>query len=128
MVLIDSSVWVSFLQSGGERQLVQLLGLNEVLMHDMVQGDIALGSREQRKKALALLQLLPLLPTLTVASHSEVMRLVDKHMLYGQGVGYVDAHLLTAAVLRPGTLFWTNDKRLRSAATLLGISFESLAH
>ena len=125
MVLIDSSVWVSFLQSGGELQLVQLLGLNEVLMHDMVQGEVAMGSKEQRKNALALL---PLLPTLMVADHLEVMRLVDKHMLYGQGVGYVDAHLLTAAVLRPGTLFWTRDKRLGKAATLLGISFESLAH
>ena len=49
MVLIDSSVWVSFLQSGGELQLVQLLGLNEVLMHDMVQAEIAMGSTEQPK-------------------------------------------------------------------------------
>ena len=50
MVLIDSSVWVSFLQSGGDLQLVQLLGLNEVLMHDMVQAEIAMGSTEQQKK------------------------------------------------------------------------------
>ena len=50
MVLIDSSVWVSFLQSEGELQLVQLLGLNEVLMHDMVQAEIAIGSTEQQKK------------------------------------------------------------------------------
>ena len=50
MVLIDLSVWVSFLQSGGELQLVQLLGLNEVLMHDMVQAEIAMGSTEQQQK------------------------------------------------------------------------------
>ena len=50
MVLIDSSVWVSFLQSEGELQLVQLLGLYEVLMHDMVQAEIAIGSTEQQKK------------------------------------------------------------------------------
>ena len=125
MVLIDSSVWVSFLQSGGEPQLVQLLGFNEVCMHDMVQGEVALGSKEQRGKVLALL---PLLPTLLVADHSEVMRLVDKHALYGRGVGYVDAHLLTAAVLRPGTLLWTRDKRLSMAAALLGIAFEMPAH
>ena len=49
MVLIDLSVSVSFLQSGGELQLVQLLGLNEVLMHDMVQAEIAMGSTEQKK-------------------------------------------------------------------------------
>lgn len=125
MILIDSSVWVSFLQSGGEPQLVQLLGLNEVLMHNMVLGEVAMGSKEQRKKAL---DLLPLLPAIQVAEHAEVMRLVDKHQLCGRGVGYVDVHLLAAAVLQPGTLLWTHDKRLRSAATLLGIAFESLAH
>lgn len=36
MVLVDSSVWVSFLQPGGEPKLAQLLDLNEVGMHDMV--------------------------------------------------------------------------------------------
>ena len=39
VVLVDSSVWVSFLQSGGEASLVKLLDLNEVLVHDMVLGD-----------------------------------------------------------------------------------------
>ena len=125
MVLIDSSVWVSFLQSGGEPQLVQLLGLNEVLMHDMVLGEVAMGCKEQRNKAL---NLLLLLPAMQVAEHAEVLSLVDKHQLYRRGVGYVDVHLLTAAVLKPGTLLWTRDKRLFAAAQRLGIAFESLAH
>ena len=125
MVLIDSSVWVSFLQSGGEPQLVQMLGLNEVLMHDMVLGEVAMGSKEQRNKAL---NLLLLLPAMQVAEHAEVLSLVDKHQLNRRGVGYVDLHLLTAAVLKPGTLLWTRDKRLIAAAQRLGIAFESLAH
>ncbi len=125
MVLVDSSVWVSFLQSGGEPKLVQLLDLNEVRMHDMVFGEVAMGSVEQRKNALLLL---PLLPLMEVASHSEVMKLVDQHQLYGRGVGYVDVHLLTSVVLLPGTLIWTHDKRLLAAAKQLGVAFESLAH
>lgn len=125
MVLIDSSVWVSFLQSGGEAQLAQLLALNEVLIHNMVLGEVAMGSKEQRQKALLLM---PLLPSLHVADHLDVMRLVDKHQLYARGIGYVDAHLLTAAVLQPGTLLWTRDKRLANAAGQLGLAFESLAH
>ena len=125
MVLVDSSVWVSFLQSGGEPKLVQLLDLNEVRMHDMVFGEVAMGSIEQRKNALVLL---PLLPLMVVASHSEVMKLVDQHQLYGRGVGYVDVHLLTSVVLLPGTLIWTRDKRLLAAAKQLGVAFESLAH
>ena len=125
MVLVDSSVWVSFLQSGGEPKLVQLLDLNEVRMHDMVFGEVAMGNIEQRKNALVLL---PLLPLMAVASHSEVMKLVDQHQLYGRGVGYVDVHLLTSVVLLPGTLIWTRDKRLLAAAKQLGVAFESLAH
>ena len=125
MVLVDSSVWVSFLQSGGEEKLIQLLDLNEVRMHEMVFGEVAMGSIEQRKNALVLL---PLLPLMAVASHSEVMKLVDQHQLYGRGVGYVDVHLLTSVVLLPGTLILTRDKRLLAVAKQLGVAFESLAH
>ena len=117
MVLVDSSVWVSFLQSGGEEKLVQLLDLNEVRMHEMVFGEVAMGSIEQRKNALVLL---PLLPLMAVASHSEVMKLVDQHQLYGRGVSYVDVHLLTSVVLLPGTLIWTRDKPLLGRGQAVG--------
>ena len=125
MVLIDSSVWVDFLKSGGQPQLVQLLALQQVLMHEMVLGEIALGSQQQRENAL---ELLPLLPMALVADHLEVMALVDRHHLYGRGVGYVDVHLLTAAVLLPGTLLWTHDKRLQAAASQLGVAFTKTLH
>ena len=125
MVLIDSSVWVDFLRSGHEPQLVQLLGLQEVLTHEMVLGEVAMGSEDQRKNAL---QLLPLLPMAQVAEHVEVMALVDQYRLYGRGVGYVDVHLLTTAVLQPGMLLWTRDKRLRAAARQLGVAFMPVLH
>ena len=119
MVLVDSSVWVSFLQFGGEPQLTQLLDLNEVCMHDMVLGEVAMGSSEQRNNAL---QLLPLLPPIEVASHTDAMQLVDKHQLYRRGIGYVDTHLLAAARLTGGAELWTNDKRLHGVAVQLGLA------
>ena len=125
MVLIDSSVWVDFLKSGGQPQMVQLLALQHVLMHEMVLGEVAMGSKQQRENAL---ELLPFLPMVQVASHPEVMALVDRHRLYGRGVGYVDVHLLTAAVLQPGTLLWTQDKRLQAAAEQLGVAFKKTLH
>lgn len=125
MVLIDSSIWVDFLQSGHEPQLVQLLGLQEVLTHEMVLGEVAMGSEDQRKNAL---QLLPLLPMAQVADHVEVMALVDRYRLYGRGVGYVDVHLLTTVVLKPGMLLWTRDKRLQAVAEQLGVAFMSVLH
>ena len=125
MVLIDSSVWVDFLKSGGQPQLAQLLSFQQVLMHEMVLGEVAMGSKQQRENAL---ELLPFLPTAQVASHLEVMALVDRHHLYGRGVGYVDMHLLTAAVLVPGTTLWTHDRRLQAAASQLGVAFTKMLH
>lgn len=117
---MDSSVWVSFLQQGGDPFLARLLMAQQVAMHDMVRGEVSMGSARQRQTAL---ELLPELPALPVAAHAEVMLLVDQHRLYGKGVGYVDAHLLTAVMLVPGILLWTKDKRLHAAAEQLGIAF-----
>ena len=100
MVLVDSSVWVSYLQQGAEPMLARLLADQQVVMHEMVQGEVSMGSARQRQTAL---ELLPELPTLPVAAHAEVMLLVDEHRLYGRGMGCVDVHLLTAALLLPGT-------------------------
>ena len=94
-------------------------------MHEMVLGEVAMGSEDQRKNAL---QLLPLLPMAQVAEHVEVMALVDQYRLYGRGVGYVDVHLLTTAVLQPGMLLWMRDKRLRAAAEQLGVAFMPVLH
>lgn len=39
------------------------------------------------------------LPQATVATTAEVMTLVNRHELYGVGIGYVDAQLLAATRL-----------------------------
>ena len=94
-------------------------------MHEMVLGEVAMGSEQQRQNAL---ELLPLLPMAQVASHQEAMALVDQHRLYRRGVGYVDVHLLTTVVLQPRTFLWTRDKRLRAAAEQLGVAFMPVLH
>jgi predicted nucleic acid-binding protein len=57
-----------------------------------------------------------------VATELEVMRFIDQKGLFGLGIGYIDAHLLAAAMLTPGSLLWTRDKRLRAASARLGIA------
>lgn len=64
----------------------------------------------------ARLGLLSSLPHSPVATPSEVLNLVGHHHLDGMGIGYVDAQLLAATRLEPGTRLWTNDKRLATAA------------
>ena len=109
----------------GQPQLAQLLGSQQMLMHEMVLGEVAMGSKRQRENAL---ELLPFLPMAQVASHLEAMALVDRHQLYGSGVSYGGVHLLTAAVLQPGTRLWTHDKRLQAAAEQLGVAFTNTLH
>ncbi len=118
MILVDTSVWIDHLKSS-DLVLAGLLGTGRVLAHSFVTGELALGSLRQRRTVLESLRDLP---QATVASDDEVMMLIEQEQLYGLGIGFVDAHLLAAARLTPGTLLWTRDRRLRQAATRLGLS------
>jgi hypothetical protein len=48
------------------------------------------------------------------------MTLIDRHRLYGFGIGYVDAQLLAATQLTTDAALWTGDRRLGVAASRLG--------
>ena len=94
MILVDTSVWVGHLRVG-EATLAALLDAGQVLVHPFVIGELALGTLRQRASVLALLQDLP---TAVVATDQEVMRFIERHSLAGQGIGYVDAHLLASFI------------------------------
>ena len=123
-VLVDTSVWIEFIRFGNP-QLSQLRNEGRVLMHDMVIGEIACGSAPNRSERLAVMDNLP---KINQAEHADVMNFIEIHQLFGCGVGYVDSHLLAAAVLHGKCRLWSRDKRLAGAAGQLGIAFESLAH
>jgi predicted nucleic acid-binding protein len=88
-----------------------------VLVHPYIVGEIALGNIKNR--TLVLLSLSEL-PCTKVAQDVEVLSLIERHSLFGAGLGYVDCHLLASALLS-GTDFWTKDKRLASIAGNLGL-------
>ena len=72
-----------------------------------------------------ILEMLRSLPRSEVADGSEVAQFIDRYRLFGTGVGYIDAHLLTSAMLTFSPL-WTRDKRLHSLADKLGIAARGL--
>jgi predicted nucleic acid-binding protein len=113
-------VWIDHLTSS-DSVLADFLGTGRVLAHSFVTGELALGSLHQRRTVLESLRDLP---QASVASDDEVMMLIEREQLYGLGIGFVDAHLLAAARLTPRALLWTRDRRLRQAATRLGLSAE----
>lgn len=56
------------------------------------------------------------------AEHEEVMQFIENYRLMSKGLGYVDMHLLSSALLT-GVPLWTLDKRLNEAAKLLGLGY-----
>ncbi|CAN5130650.1 type II toxin-antitoxin system VapC family toxin [soil metagenome] len=119
MILVDSSIWIDHLHKT-EAHLVTLLHSARVVQHKMVIGELALGNISGRD---AVLENLNELPTLSVATHDEVMHLVEERRLFGQGLSLVDAHLLTSVALSPPARIWTRDKKLEAAASELGLAF-----
>jgi predicted nucleic acid-binding protein len=118
LILVDSSVWISHLRQP-DRALEQLLDSAPVLIHPLVVGELAMGDLPRRSEILAYLDDLP---KVTLASDTEVRGLIERERLFGEGVGYLDAHLLAAALLTPGSVLWTIDRRLADVARRLGLS------
>ena len=124
MVLVDTSIWVDYIRAGNE-QLADLLRENRVLMHEMVLGELACGSLQQRADSLAILGNLP---RVDVVTYPEVLAFIEAMQLFGCGVGYVDNHLLASVHLNPGTQLWSRDRRLVDAAQRLGVAFDVQTH
>ena len=114
MVLVDTSVWVSHLRDGNV-ELANLLNDGRVLCHPLIVGELACGNLKDRAIILSFLQLLPMS---IEAEHDEVLSFIEKNRLMGKGMGYVDVHLITSAVLT-GVPIWTLDKKLAQTAVSL---------
>ena len=117
MTLVDTSVWIDHLRVGN-RMLRSLLENGEVVAHPFVVGELACGTLRNRVEILTLLQALP---EAQVAEHEEVMRVVEREQLYGQGIGWMDAHLLASARLSRAAL-WTLDRHLSKIASQLKLT------
>ncbi len=117
MTLADTSVWVDHLRSDGH-PLASLLDADRVLGHPFVIGELECGSLSNRDRFLGLLGALP---QAKVASHAEVLQLVQVRRIHGRGLGWIDMHLL-ASTLLVGCVLWTMDKRLDTVATELGVA------
>lgn len=115
MILVDTTVWIDHLRRG-DRLLIEALERDAVVMHPFVVGEIACGSLTNRASILDLLQQLPMA---TVAESDEVLGFIESHKLHGNGIGYIDVHLLASAAIG-GAKLWTRDRRLDAVARKLG--------
>ena len=119
MVLVDTPVWVAHLRKGNAK-LEVLLNEGTVVCHPFIIAELACGTMRNRMQILSLLQSLPMAET---AEHSEVLQFIEHNRLAGKGLGYVDVHLLTSAVLTSVPL-WTLDRKLQQASSKLRIDYK----
>nr|WP_304655827.1 type II toxin-antitoxin system VapC family toxin [Neorhizobium galegae] len=95
---------------------------DRLLCHPSVIGELALGSLRDRGSVIAFLAAQR---EALVATHDEVMTMIDRHGIFSMGIGYTDAHLLASVLLDQRTALWTKDKRLRAAAEKAGASLHT---
>ena len=114
ITLVDTSVWIDHLRKGNN-QLATLLDKGSVCCHRFVIGELACGTLRNRDELLGLLRALP---EVQLAEHEEVLNFIGERTLAGRGLGWIDMHLLTSALLE-NCKMWTFDKALGAAATEL---------
>lgn len=114
-VLVDTSVWVGHFRQRDEH-LVALLEAGFVVCHPYVVVEVACGTPPDRRAVIGLLSALERAP---VATHEELLQLIERRALRGRGCGFVDIGLLASALLGDQTLLWTRDRRLQAVASEL---------
>ena len=119
MILAGTSVWIDHLRTG-DKHLAELLNSSQILVHPFVIGELACGNLHKRDNVLRLLNDLPRAP---MASQKEVLHFIECNQLMGQGIGFIDAHLLASTALADVAFIWTHDKRLQKIARKLKLEF-----
>jgi predicted nucleic acid-binding protein len=117
---VDSSVWIDHLKRGDPGLTAQLMA-GSVVMHPFVLGELSMGNLGSRRTTLDDLRHVPALPRATM---NEVGELIENLKLYGNGIGYVDAHLLASVLIADNVKLWTRDRRLRELARKLSVAYE----
>ena len=122
MVLVDTSVWIRSLANRQPfvSELDRLLGLDQVVAHELVYGELLIGDRGGRRKFLSAYDQIFRANTIP---HDEIVAFVRARNLHGRGVGWIDVHLLASAIA-DGLKLWTDDPRLSALANELGAVYQ----
>lgn len=116
MILVDTSIWIDHFRHGDD-ELRKIIQEDRLLCHPAIIGELGLGSLRNRNDVITFLAAQR---EVLVATHDEVMVMIDRHSLFSMGIGYTDANLLASTLIDPRAILWTRDKRLASAAQKAG--------
>ncbi|NGP18961.1 type II toxin-antitoxin system VapC family toxin [Devosia aurantiaca] len=107
MILADTSAWINHWRTPNLR-FARMLANQQIVMHPFVVGELATGSLKERHKTLLGLRRMY---TLRPVAHDDVLDLMEARGLFSRGVGYMDLHLLAAALANPPVRIMTDDRR-----------------
>jgi predicted nucleic acid-binding protein len=124
VILADTSIWIDHFRSG-DNELIKIIADDLLLCHPAIIGELALGSLRDRTSVLAFLNVQR---EAEVATHDEVMTMIEKHCIFSMGIGYTDAQLLASVLLDRRTSLWTRDKRLKVTAEKAGARLYERLH
>jgi predicted nucleic acid-binding protein len=120
LILVDTSIWIEHFRDPLPEIETLMAGVL-IAQHPFVTGELALGDLKDRTVILDFLS--QDLPAARIATDAEFLEFVATAGLVATGIGFVDAHLLAACRLDPGTLLWSRDKRLAWWAQNAGLAW-----
>lgn len=95
--------------------LIDLLLLDDVLIHSEILGEISAGNIKNRTKILGDLKMIPKIAEINA---EEVMEFIENNKLHGLGLSWADLQILASALAARCGLF-TQDKKLASVFSRL---------
>lgn len=117
MILADTSVWVEHFRRNLP-SLTEHLAQGQIAIHSVVLGELATGNLWRRAETLRWLNRLP---RVTEPDATECLVFIERHKLFGMGIGWNDVQLLAAADHSRIPL-WSRDKKLAQAARRLRLA------
>lgn len=117
MILVDTSVWISFLRNDDPDLsdiLRKYLKTNEIVTVSAVFGELLQGVKSNRERNVVQVIWESLPKTDESNLFIEAGFLSNKHKFYAHGVGLIDCYILSAC-MKEGHALWTLDKKLLDA-------------
>lgn len=119
-ILADTNIWCKYFRYGNPL-LSKIIEHDSLVIHPTVIGELSVGNLANREQLITDLHAFTMLRS---ASNEETHYMLREHQLWGHGIQWNDLLILASVVASPGTLLWTNDRRLAAIAEKFSVCYK----